>query len=99
MNGASIDIEVQLKFIYQGVPYAANENSQIVAIGARTYLAYRTAAFCAMFIGENETRAQVLENAANQAMERAMNISNKGRQEIMTRHRPFRAGYKSRSGM
>lgn len=95
--GANCDIEVQVKFVYQGVPYIANENSLIYHIGSRTYLGYKTAALCAMFIGENPTRAEVLENEANKAIERTINISNKGRQQIMTRHRPFRAAYKRRS--
>lgn len=97
-NGANQPIEVQIKYIYQGITYAANENTIIVAIGARTFLAYRTAAFCALFIGENESRARVLEQEAERALERSMNISNKGKQQIMTRHRPFRASYKARGG-
>ena len=51
---------------------------------------------CSMFIGENETRAQVLNEQAEQAKERMEGISNKGRQHIMTRHRPFRAAFKAR---
>lgn len=97
-NGANIPIEVQLRYIYQGIPYAVNEGSIIDYIGSRTFLAYKTAAFCAMFIGENETRAKVLEDRAEDALERTINISNKGRQQIVTRHRPFRAAYKMRGG-
>ena len=99
LNGANVDIEVEIKFMYQGVTYAADENTQINVIGARTYLAYQTAALCARFIGENETRAQILELKASESADRSLNISNKGRQEIMTRHRPFRAAFKSRGRM
>jgi hypothetical protein len=97
-NICSIDMEVVLKYLYQGIPYAVDENSPINVIGSRTYLAYKTAAFCAMFIGENETRAAVLESQAEKAVERTISIANKGRQSIMTRHRPFRAAWKSRGG-
>ena len=49
-----------------------------------------------MFIGENETRAMVLDAQAERAMDRLLGINNKGRQQIMTRHRPFRASWKAR---
>ena len=97
-NGALSDREIQLTYVRQGVPYVANENTTITMINSRAYLAYKTASFCALFIGENETRAKVLEGQAERAVERITSISNKGRQQIMTRHRPFRAGYKSRGG-
>ena len=96
--GANTIMEVQLKYTYQGINYVATENDMITYIGSRTYLAYKTAAYCAMFIGENETRAAVLEDQAEKALERTIAISNKGRQQIMTRHRPFRAAWKARSG-
>jgi hypothetical protein len=97
-NGATIPVQLAVTFMGQGVPYVASENTLITMINSRSYLAYKTAALCAMFIGENETRAGVLEVQAEKAMERLTTISNKGRQQIMTRHRPFRAGYKSRGG-
>lgn len=96
--GANVPIEVELIYVRHGIPYVANENSAITMINSRTYLAYKTAAFCAMFIGENESRASLLEGLAERAVDRTANISNKGRQQIVTRHRPFRASYKSRGG-
>jgi hypothetical protein len=96
--GANVPMDIQIKYLYQGIPYAVSADSVIDVIGSRTYLAYKTAAFCALFIGENESRAKVLEEQANIAVDRAINISNKGKQEIVTRHRPFRASYKSRGG-
>jgi hypothetical protein len=95
-NGATTPMEIELKYLSQGAPYVATPDELIFAVGARTYLAYKTAALCAMFIGENESRAEVLERQAEKAIERATSISNKGRQQIVTRHRPFRASYKSR---
>lgn len=97
-NGTTVPMEVELRYLYQGINYVVNENSIIDYIGSRTYLSYRTAAFCAMFIGENETRAGILEQEADRALERTIAISNKGRQQIMTRHRPFRAAWKARGG-
>jgi len=97
-NPATIDMEVVIKYIYQGIPYIVNENTVITYVGSRTYLSYKTAALCAMFIGENETRAAVLESEAEKAVDRAIAIGNKGRQQIVTRHKPFRAAYKMRGG-
>jgi len=95
-NGALTDRDVQLKYVRQALTQAVDENSVIGTINARSYLSYKTAAFCSMFIGENETRAQVLDAQAEKALDRITGISNKGRQQIMTRHRPFRASYKAR---
>jgi hypothetical protein len=64
---------------------------------AVTYLSRRTAALCAMFIGENETRAAALNELAEPALRRALQIPIKGKQSIITLRRPFRAGYKMRS--
>lgn len=97
-KGALGPREVQLKYIRQALSQAVGELSIIGAINSRSYLSYKTAAFCAMFIGENETRASVLEAQAEKALERLTGINNKGRQQIMTRHRPFRANYKARGG-
>lgn len=95
-NGATGDLELELKYIRQPIQLAQNEYSMIGTIGTRSYLSFKTAALCAMFIGENETRAGVLEDQANKAIERLLNINSKGRQAIYTRRRPFRAAYKSR---
>lgn len=97
-NGALGPREVQLKYIKEPFSQAVDENSLIGVINARSYLSYKTAALCAMFIGENETRAAVLDTQAEKAMDRLNGLNNKGKQQIMTRHRPFRAGYKARGG-
>jgi hypothetical protein len=95
-SGATTAREVQLRYVRQAISQATNETSIIGTINARSYLSYKTAALCAMFIGENESRAGVLEEQAEKAIERLTGISNKGRQQIMTRHRPFRSGWKAR---
>jgi hypothetical protein len=97
-NGALGDREIQLRYVRQAVSQAANPLSVIGTINARSYLSYKTAAICAMFIGENETRATVLDAQAEKALERLTGINNKGRQQIVTRHRPFRAAWKAKGG-
>lgn len=99
-NGATTPREIQFKIIMD----ASNINFNIApeqiigAINARSFLAYKTAAFAAMFIGENPERAKVLNEAAETSLERIESVNNKGRQQIMTRHRPFRAAYKRQGG-
>lgn len=95
-NGANTEVEIQIKYVRQPIQLAQNEDSLIGTIGTRSYLSYKTAAFCSMYIGENETRATALDAQAERAMERLLQIGAKGRQQIVTRRRPFRAGYKSR---
>ena len=97
-NGATTIREIQLQYIRQAIMQATSEASIIGTINARSYLSFKTAAFCALFIGENESRAGVLEIQAEKALERITGINNKGRQQMATRHRPFRAGFKSRGG-
>lgn len=97
-NGALSSRDIQLKYVRQAISQAIDSSTIIGTINARSYLSYKTAAFCAMFIGENESRALVLESQAERALDRITSISNKGRQQFTTRHRPFRAAYKSRGG-
>lgn len=96
--GASTPREVELKYVRSSTAQVTSEFSVIPAINARSYLSYKTAALCSIFIGENETRAAILNAESEKALERLLGINNKGRQNIVTRHRPFRASYKARGG-
>lgn len=62
----------------------------------KTYLEYKTAALCAMFIAENESRALALDSLTGTALSRALGIPIKGMQSIVTRRRPFRHSFKHR---
>lgn len=97
-NGATSRREIEIRYITFAAGLVAGELSIIPIINSRSFLAFKTAALCAFYIGENDTRAGVLEGMAAKALERIEGISNKGKQQIMTRHRPFRAAYKSRGG-
>lgn len=74
----------------------ARININMAFTNVETYLEYKTAALCAMFIAENETRAMALDSLAGTALNRSMGIKVKGNQEITSRRRPFRASYKQR---
>lgn len=62
----------------------------------KTYLEYKTAALCSMFIAENPSRAVALDSLAGTALSRALGIPIKGMQSIVTRRRPFRHSFKAR---
>jgi hypothetical protein len=89
------DIKIDyIKSIFNTPIVIADINVDLGIINVKTYLGYKTASLCSMFIGENETRAAVLNGQAEEALARTIGISTKGRQGITTRRRPFRAGYK-----
>jgi hypothetical protein len=71
-------------------------NVNLPFVGVKTYLEYKTGAICAMFIAENESRAQALDSLAGTALTRALGIPIKGMQSIVTRRRPFRHSFKHR---
>jgi hypothetical protein len=85
-----------IRSIFQTPLLIANINVPLPDKNIKSFLAYRTASLCSMFIGENPTRADVLGAGAQDAWGRLLNIHNKGKQSITVRHRPFRASYKSR---
>lgn len=62
----------------------------------KSYLAYRTAALCAHYIGANPTRGVQLTQDAIDALGRSLGISVKSKQQISFRRKPFRQSYKQR---
>ena len=97
-RGVSTNREVQLHYIRSLSAITFNTSILVTTISSRSFLAYKTASLASMFIGENPERAAILENQAQLSIERLESIENKGRQQIMTRHRPFRAAWKARGG-
>jgi len=97
-NGARTEREIVLQYVRTNLLHADDENSIIHLSTSISYLSFKTASLCARFIGENEQRAAILEQEADEALERMESIQNKGKHHIVTRHRPFRAGWKMRGG-
>ena len=94
--------DLKLDYIQSIFPTPLNNTQFETELGikfknVKTYLGYKTAALCSMYIGENETRAMSLNGQAEEALSRTLGINIKGRQAIMTRRQPFRAAYKRRS--
>lgn len=71
-------------------------NVNLPFTNVKTYLEYKTAALCALFIAENESRAMALDSLAGTALSRALGIPIKGMQSVVTRRRPFRSSFKRR---
>ena len=93
---ATGDIDIKIDYIKQLFgTQVVNESSLINVINAKTFLEFRTAGLCAEFIERNQPSADSLNAYASLGLDRATGIGVKGTQNIMTRRRPFRAGYKS----
>ena len=88
---------IKINYIRNLFAPATGSSSPINIINAESYLAYRTAGLMSEFIGENPSRAKDLNGNASLAMDRVVSIGTKGRQNITTRRRPFRSGYKMRT--
>lgn len=95
---ASGDNDVKMDYIQQLFTDLVDQNSVINVINAETFLVYRTAGLLAEFIERNTTSSASFNNYAVLAIDRATGIGVKGKQNIMTRRRPFRSSYKRRGG-
>lgn len=96
--GATGSQDVLMQYVAMRLPPVVDQTASITLINARSFLAYRTAALCAQFIGENKSRADDLNVDAGLALDRFLGINTKGRQEYSTRRRPFMSGYRNRGG-
>lgn len=89
-------LELKLNYIKNTLPTIGSPDDPISMINSLNFLGFRTAALCAMYIGENPTRAASLDMQASVEWDKIEGISTKGRQSIATRRRPFR--YKTYGG-
>lgn len=96
---ANTDLDLKLDYI--GSTYVeleeADLSDDVEIINSVSPLQYRTAALASEFIGENPSRSASLNANASNALDRALQISTKGKQAIVIRRRPFRASYKTRA--
>ena len=101
VNLIAANMAIDLKLDYTSTMFATpiligNIGMNLPFTNIGTYLDYKTAALCAMFIAENPERAQALDSLAGTALQRALGIPVKGMQSIVTRRRPFRQSFKHR---
>jgi hypothetical protein len=93
--GANGNVEVRMNYIASNLGDIADENTILRLFNLKGYLTYRTGGHCSIFIGENETRANVLYGFAERELDKLLSIGIKAQQAIRTRRRPFRSGFKS----
>lgn len=96
--GANNNIEIKIDYVADTVADINAKASQVKVINSRLFLAFKTAALAAKFIGENPTRAEACNADAGYYLDLMMGISVKSQQRVYTRRRPFMSGYKSRYG-
>lgn len=87
---------IRINYVAANLPNIVDEKTNVPIFNGKTFLAYRTAALCANYIGENETRATYLNGEAQLAIDRFLGINTKSRQNMPARRRPFRAAWKRR---
>lgn len=92
---ANQDNDIKMDYVRNLFLAPTSETSPINVVNAQTFLQYRTASLCAEFIERNITSANALNQYAILALDRATGIAIKGKQNIATKRRPFRAGYKT----
>lgn len=98
-SNSAIDLKIDYVKSIFSTPIAIGAiNTDLPTINIKTYLGYKTAALCSLYIAENPTRAEALEAAAENALSRLLSIAAKGGQAISTRRKPFRSGFKTRGG-
>ncbi len=95
---SNADNDIKLDYIRRLFTTVTTSADTLNVVNAQSFLSYRTAGLVSEFIGENKTRADALNADASIALDRTIGISTKGRQAIMTRHRPFRSSYKRGGG-
>lgn len=96
--GATSDRNLRIDYIASRMTAITDDTDVIDLINAETFLSYRTAALCAEYIGQNDTRAATLNGNAAIGLDRFLIINTKAKQSITTRRRPFMAAYKVRGG-
>lgn len=77
-------------YYWRTLPVIVDENSFAEIKGGQSYLSFRTAALCAMFIGGNANRASALNSEAEIAINRLIGLMVKNSQGNRTRRKAFR---------
>jgi hypothetical protein len=88
--------DIKIDYIKDLFSTITAQDAQINVINGATFLQYRSAALLSEFIERNITSSDRFNQYAVLGMNRVTGIASKGKQNIMTRRRPFRAGYKMR---
>jgi hypothetical protein len=98
---AIVDIDIQIDYIKSlfSLLTLSNLNSQNIIKNSALFFQFRVAGLVVDIIEEDAVRASRLNGEAAASLQTSLGISVKGMQNIMTRRRPFRAGFKRRRGL
>ena len=88
INSPRTDREVRLTY-WKSLNPCTSSSSNLNVTKSLEYLANKTAALCARYIGENETRASSLEFEASQALQTLLNLEIKNRQNLPVRPKSY----------
>lgn len=83
--------EVKVHY-YKSATAINSESSSVSILNSTEYLAFKTAALCAKYIGENPSRAAELEAEAREALSILLNIDVKSRQGFGVRMKAYGSG-------
>lgn len=93
--GATTDRNVKIDYIANNLLVAEDPEAMVSAFNCQSFLAYRTAALAAKYLGENESRSAELNADAGRSIENIVNMDVKSKQNIITRRRPFNQSYRN----
>lgn len=88
------DNDIKIDYIGSLFPKYVRDDTILPVQNSVGYLAYKTAELISDMVEHNLERAQTNGNRAQLSLDRISGISVKGKQQIQTRRRPFRASYK-----
>lgn len=96
---ANTDIDIKLDYVRDIFSTIDDTNlgTDLGVVNIDSFMQYKTAALCSLYIGENPERAESLNMQAIDALQRSLGISVKSAQSITTRRRPFRSAFKMRN--
>jgi hypothetical protein len=88
INSPSTAREVKLKY-WKSLAAITGDSSSISVLNSTEYLANKTAALCARYIGENPTRADALDGEAERALHMMLAVEAKSKQNRPVRPRGY----------
>jgi hypothetical protein len=94
--GATTDREVKVNYIGTAITPVVASTDVITLFNCESFLAHRTTALCALFAGENKTRADEADQFATVAMERFIRLNGKGTGPIILPRKPYSGMYKAK---
>lgn len=98
LSPCNADSQIRIDYTKHILAKVVDKDQPIDVINTQSFLQYRTAALCASYVGENESRAKELNITAQMELDHFLAIGIKGGQSIATRRRPFNQSYKSWTG-